>query len=720
MISARISKGVPTRKFLIIVVMLSVMILSYVIIIQTWLLNPDNPSLLLGDVAQQDMRAPRNIEYVSDVLTDEARSEAERAVAPVYGSPDPQISRGQLELLQSALDLITKTRTDTTTTQVQKQEILKSIAYYQFSQEALYTMLALSSERWDLVRQEASSVLESVMRDPIRTETIDATLQNLPTKVSLALNDNEVHLVVELITPFVAANSFYSPELTEATRMLARNAVGPVMVSYIQGEMIVSSGQVITPTDYEALLKQNLIVPTDYKDDFIGAAGIVLVGSLILILSFSRKRMEFIHDLRSLLLVAFSFLVFLAAVRYSIPDHTIVPYLIPIAAFGLLISTLFGMESGIVLSLILILFSVYGLPNSFHLLLYYFLGSMSGILVLGKGRRVSHFLWSSVVIAAVGMIVLVSYRFPEYPTDLAGITTLAGASLINGVASTSLALLLQFLLAQFLGLTTAMQLLEISRPDFPLLKEFLLKAPGTYQHSLQVSNLAEQAAEKIGADVLLTRVGSLYHDVGKSVNASFFIENQGSGNTNPHNDLEPLESASIIIAHITDGVALAKKYRLPSRIQDFILEHHGNQVPSYQYNRAVEMAGGDKSAVDKEAFSYPGPTPQSRETALLMFADGVEAIVRAKQPRTEDDLRIIIHEVVNRVQSMGQLVDTPLTQKDITTVMESFVSTMQGVFHPRLEYPKPAAEELPKVEPPREPSPEPQKSGKRSREKNAQ
>ena len=544
-------------------------------------------------------------------------------------------------------------------------------------------MLTLSDERWSTTKLEAYNVLESVMRTSIRTDSIDSILQDLSSRVSLTLYETEVNLVVELISPLVAANSFYSPELTEAARMLARNAVEPVLISYIQGEMIVSSGQVITATAYEALLKQNLIAAVDYRDEIIGAAGVVLLGLLIIILSFARKRMEFVTDLRSLLLIAFSFLGFLAVARFSILDHTIIPYLIPIAAFGLLISTLFGMTSGIVFSLVLTIFTVYGLPNALDLFPYYFLSSMSAILTLGNGRRISHFLWASGVIAGVGIIVLISYRLPVLSIDLLGGATLAGAAVINGIASSSLALLMQFLLAQFLGLTTAMQLLEISRPDFPLLKEFLLKAPGTYQHSLQVSNLAEQAAERIGADVLLTRVGALYHDVGKSANASFFIENQMPGNIDSHDDIAPEESAAIIIAHVTDGVDLAKKYRLPSRVQDFILEHHGTLIPRYQYNRAVEMAGGDKKAVDIEAFRYPGPTPQSRETALLMFADGVEAIVRAKKPKTEKEIRAIIHEVVDKAQYERQLVDTPLTQKDITMIIESFISTMQGVFHPR-------------------------------------
>ena len=164
---------------MIFVILISVVILSYVIVIQTWIFNPENPSLIEGDVAQQDLRAPRNIEYVSDVLTDQARDDAERAVEPVYGSPDPQISRGQLEILQSVLDAVTGIRQDATATQTQKIASLQNIQYYQFSQEALYSMLALSSDQWDMVRQEASKVLESVMRNPIRTDTIDATLNSL-------------------------------------------------------------------------------------------------------------------------------------------------------------------------------------------------------------------------------------------------------------------------------------------------------------------------------------------------------------------------------------------------------------------------------------------------------------------------------------------------------------------------------------------------------------
>jgi putative nucleotidyltransferase with HDIG domain len=666
----------------------SVFILSYVIMIQLWIIPAESPSLQVGDVALQDLRAPKNIEYISEVRTAEAQTVAERAIEPVYAPTDPAVARIQLDKMRISLSSITAIRENSFYSLEKKLSDLMAIENLELNEKAANDLLALSDERWDLVRREASTVLELIMRNQIRSEGLEAIRSGLPSRVSLSLSEPEVNLVVTLVSPLVAINSFYSPELTEAARLLARNSVEPVLVSYQQGEMVVSSGQVITPTIYEALVAQDLIVPVNNRSEFIGGAAIVILGMALGLLYLTRGRPRFIKDLRSLLMVAFLFLVFFAVARLSIPERTIVPYLFPIPAFGLLISALFGMQSGIVFSLILCVFTAYGLPNSIDLMPYYFLSSMSAILALGTARRVGHFLWASLVIAGVGFLVVVAYRLPIIETDLIGITTLAGAAVFNGFASSSLALLMQFLLAQFLGSTTALQLLEISRPDFPLLKYFLLKAPGTYQHSLQVVNLAEQAAEKIGADALLTRVGALYHDVGKAKNASFFIENQMPGYIDSHDDLDPYVSSATIIAHVTDGLALARKYRLPRRLHDFISEHHGTLITRYQYNTAVEKAGGDKSAVDIEKFRYPGPAPRSRETALLMFADGVEAIVRAKQPRTEEELREIVHKVIDKAQTEGQLDNTPLTQQDLNMIVESFSSTMQGVYHPRLEYPK--------------------------------
>jgi putative nucleotidyltransferase with HDIG domain len=206
---------------------------------------------------------------------------------------------------------------------------------------------------------------------------------------------------------------------------------------------------------------------------------------------------------------------------------------------------------------------------------------------------------------------------------------------------------------------------------------------------LQVANLAEQAAEKIGADPLLTRVGAQFHDIGKALNPTFFIENQIPGNVNPHHDLVPEESAATIIRHVTDGAQLAKKYRLPRRLHDFILEHHGTLITRYQYNQAMEAVDGDVSKVDIEKFRYPGPSPKSRETALLMLADATEARARAERPGSDEELRALIRSVIDSVQKFNQLDDTLLTLRDLTLITESFALTLRGTYHPRIQYPSP-------------------------------
>ncbi|NJC97567.1 MAG: HDIG domain-containing protein [Anaerolineae bacterium] len=330
----------------------------------------------------------------------------------------------------------------------------------------------------------------------------------------------------------------------------------------------------------------------------------------------------------------------------------------------------------------------YAMPNALDLMPYYLISSMVGVLVLGSARRVWTFFRAGMATSIAGIVVLLAFRFPFTPMDGIAMLQLSGAAVFSGLASSSIALLLQYFLAQTLGLTTALQLIEISRPDFPLLQFFLRNAPGTYQHSLQVANLAEQAAELIGADALLTRVGALFHDVGKAMNPMFFIENQPQGRVNTHEDLEPAESAAAIITHVPDGVVLARKHRLPRRIDDFILEHHGTMVTRYQYNQALEAAGGDTSKVYIEQFRYPGPRPRSRETALLMLADGTEARARAERPQDEETIRKIVLSTIEAAQKQGQLDDTQLTLKDLHIITDSFVTILKGTHHPRIAYPK--------------------------------
>ena len=356
---------------------------------------------------------------------------------------------------------------------------------------------------------------------------------------------------------------------------------------------------------------------------------------------------------------------------------------------------MFGLEAGIIFSLLVALLVPYGMPNALDLIPYYMVSSLVGVFVLGSARRVWTFFRSGMAVAGAGIITLLAFRFPFVSMDGIAMLQLAGAAVFSGLASSSIALLLQYFIAQTLGLTTALQLIEISRPDFPLLQFFLRHAPGTYQHSLQVANLAEQAAELIGADALLTRVGALFHDVGKSLNPTFFIENQPDGSVNPHEALDPEQSAAIIIAHVTDGAALARKHRLPRRIDDFILEHHGTMITRYQQSQAIEAAGGDESKVDISNFQYPGPRPRSRETALLMLADGTEARTRAIKPQGEEEIRKLVLSTIDAAQKQGQLDNTQLTLQDLSIITDAFVTILKGTHHSRIPYPteQPALEQ---------------------------
>ena len=683
--TGKVSARIRTIQFILLIL---VGLVSLIALIAPLSLSPGALPLKAGDVAPRDLQAPRAIEYVSAVRTEDARAAAERAIPQIYSPPDPSTARTQIEQLRAALDYISLVRADEYATLEQKQSDLSALSGLTLKPDVINQILNLSDTRWEAVRQEALSVLEQVMRNTIRENDLPTIRRSVPSLVSLALTEEQAGLVADLVSAFIAPNSFSSPDLTDAARQAARDAVQPVVQSYKPGEMVVAGGQIITPAQLEALEKLGLIEPSQKWQDYVGVAALVILTTTFVGLYFYRRNRPYLSEVRSLVLIAIIFIFFLVGARLSIPNRTIIPYLYPLPAVGLLLATLFNLETGLIFGLVISVLAAYGLPNTLDLMPYYMLATLTGVLVLGSARRFWVFFRAGIAIALAGIAMILAFRLPFNQMDWVGIVTLSGAAVFNGMASASITLLLQYFLAQILGLTTPLQLLEISRPDFPLLQFFLRNAPGTYQHSLQVANLAEQAAENIGADALLTRVGALFHDIGKAVNPSFFIENQAHGSLNTHDDLDPAESSAAITQHVLDGIKLARKYRLPRRLDDFILEHHGTMLTRYQYTKAVEAADGDESRVDASKFRYPGPSPRSRETALLMLADGTEARVRAGRPSNEDELRAIVHSAIEYAQTSGQLDNTQLTLSDLNKIAESFVTTLRGSFHPRIEYPK--------------------------------
>jgi len=640
-----------------------------------------------GQVAVQDYMAPIAVNYVSDVLTEEKRSEAAASVDPVYTNPDPEIARSQLKQLTQALEFIDSVRQDEYASQEQKLSDLSALEGIHINQQTAQQILELSDPRWETVKQEAVVVLEQVMRTPITVSELEETRQNIPSMVSLSLSEGQVDLVTTLASAFVTPNSFYSEEETAAAREAARDEVAPVSRSIAEGETIIRRGEIIQDEDIEALKQVGLLASDSDWQMKLGVFTLVILSGALIILFF-RAYPELLGETKKISLLAVLFLFFLLVSRLLNPGHVVLPYLLPMAAYPLIVSALISRKAALFTTIPLAILASYGMPHTLDLTLYYGWSGVMGILVLRKPQRLSAYLRVAAIISLSAALVVIGYRVTDPGTDVIGLGTLILASIFFGVASAGITVLLEYFLAPVLDLTTTLQLMELSRPDHPLLQKFLREVPGTYQHTLQVANLAEQAAENIQADSFLTRVGALYHDIGKMKAPEFFVENQSGGNLDTHDEMDPAVSASKIIQHVEYGLELARKFNLPKRIRDFIPEHHGTLVARYQYSQAVKEADGDESQVDISRYTYPGPRPQSVETALVMLADGCEAYARSKNPENEEDLRELVQEMVNKRMNAGQLDDTPLTLRDLSLVVDSFVATMKGTYHARVDYPE--------------------------------
>jgi putative nucleotidyltransferase with HDIG domain len=318
---------------------------------------------------------------------------------------------------------------------------------------------------------------------------------------------------------------------------------------------------------------------------------------------------------------------------------------------------------------------------------YAVLGALAGVLVVGRGERLNSFLWAALAISVINMLLFSAFWLPFVE---AGAPTSGDAILLavlNGTLSAAIALIGYFVLGNVFEVTTPLQLTELSRPTHPLLRQLLLKASGTYHHTILVSNMAERAAAAIGADALLVRVGAYYHDIGKTVRPYFFAENI-MDETSPHEKLDPLTSAQIIISHVKDGLDLAQKYHLPQPIQDFIREHHGRSLVKYFYMQAQRQTGPDEH-VAEEDFRYPGPNPHSKETSILLLADTCEAAVRAVRPGTREELEALVDRLIDERMMSGELDNSDLTFSDLQKVRSVFLQVLQGVHHPRIIYPEP-------------------------------
>lgn len=640
----------------------------------------------IGQAAPQTIFAPYELRYPSAILTEQAREAAAAQVAPIYTSPDPRIARQQVEKLRQSLEAIERLREETLPLDEKARRLEQISRDYDLSPEQRLQLLSVDPSRWELLTGEALRLLDQIMREPIREDEVPAVLRELPRQVSARLTEDEANLVVRLVAPLIVPNSTLDVEATEAARRRAREAVPPQIRRIRAGEAIIRQGDILDALAMEALQQYGLISPATPWHLPIARGTIAGVGAIGLLLLIQRLALEVQERPRRLMALLGLFLLFTLGARLTTVFAPEWIWAFPTAALGMLMATGLGTMPALLLSAIWSLWFGLIADRTPAFLAASLLANWVTILMLHRLERFQTLLMAGLSAGAVTGLIGIAATAETGSLSPLGALIAGGMGLLAGALSTTIALIGFIMLGTLFDVTTPLHLLELARPTHPLLQQLMVRAPGTYHHTLMVANLAEQAAMRIGADPLLARVGALYHDIGKMTRPYLFVENQVNGD-NPHEQMDPYASAQAILRHVDDGLALARRYRLPRRVRSFIQEHHGTMCVTIPYHRAVQEAGNPEK-VDRAAFCYRGPRPQSKETAIVMLADGCEAAVRAARPKDPQELAQILERVFQeRIQS-GQLDEAPLTMQDLQGIREAFLQVFQGMFHPRLVYPE--------------------------------
>jgi putative nucleotidyltransferase with HDIG domain len=651
-----------------------------------------------GDVAAVAIKAPRKISYVSQVRTRQARDAAATQVPPVIElSRDiiAQQTRGLADLIQA----INVVRSDATHPNPDdRTRAIASLTAPPLSDTTAHMLATLDDYHWSTIANEAQRVLQDIMKDRIADDRVDEVRNEVPLRVSPFFAEADRSVVVELVQRFVRSNQVLNQDATARAQQDAREAVAPVEQTYERGQTVVRDGQVVGPLEIEALEALGLRNPElDWQS--VGAAALLsfsLIGVLAaFIWNFDRK---LLYRDRRMILLAGLILVATVAARMIIPGRPLWAYVFPLPAVSMLLAILIDAQLALAVGVLLSVLMAWIAGGSLEVGVIDLVGTMvAGLAVWRKERMIAYFVAGGEV--AVMMIATYGAFFLASRSDDLGLLSIVSFELlVNGVLSSLLAVGSFALLGRLFGILTTMQLLELANPTQPLLRRLLMEAPGTYHHSIMVGNLAERAAEVIGADSLLVRVAAYYHDIGKLERPWAFIENQADTITNVHDSLDPVSSAQVIAAHVVDGVKLAEKYGLPPRIREMIPQHHGTRTISFFYQQASERT---KESVDAALFTYPGPRPQSREAAILMLADSTEAAARAARDHSREAIEQLVERIIRQRLEEGQFDDCNLTLRDLTRIKQSFVTLLTGIYHPRIPYPPTGTEARPAVQQPR-------------------
>ena len=568
----------------------------------------------------------------------------------------------------------------------------------------LRAVLTASESTFDGMCDVILTLTREAMETGIREGQLDERLQALHLQIlGRGVSGELLQVSYAIVDATVQENVFIDEEATQQERDRAAAAVEPVV--YKKGQNIVQAGEVVTAQQLQLLSSLGLLADTQVDTGMLlGLAMLVALMYLTILLYLYQFARDLLQSPKMILLLV---TVMLLEMALGLVLKQINIYLIPVQMGAIIVAMLlrhrlaltFNIVTGVIAGVISTGSDGILTSSMFQILLMALFGGAAAVYLSRRATRRSVILYAGFAIAAVNFVTTFASGMltsTNWSSALESAVYSAGGGLLSAV----LAVGLMPLMENAFNLVTPQVLLELSMPNQPLLRLLQTEAPGTHHHSLVVANLAEAAADRVGANALLCRVGAYYHDIGKTRRPIFFKENQ-IDQPNPHDGMDPQVSAAILAAHVRDGLQLADKYKLPREVKDMIAQHHGDSVMAYFYYEAKKAAEAQGRDVDIRDFSYDGPKPQSKEAAILMMADTVEAATRTLKDRSRESMSKMIQKLVKDKFESGQLSESPLTFRELTEISDAFIRTLTGIYHERIEYPdlktlkKPGASALP-------------------------
>lgn len=678
-------------------------LLTLLLILVLFPLLPSRLHVHEGDIASQTITAPHNFSYSSDVVRQRLRDEAARSVKDVIAY-DVNVKSAQLSRLDDEVVTIDQVRGLSGLTRAEQEAQLARRSDLKLSPAGDAAVLGLSADEWKVTADEARRVLGEVLQEPFSSADLAAKQASIPARTSNALSQTQRDVAAMLVQPLVVPTEKVDEQATQAQRERAIDSVPPQIVHFARNQDIVRQGEPVDATDVEALRAAGLLNARLRLADLASVVLVAFSTAAALGLYLWVFQPPSLNSPRRLVILASLIAIIVLLAKLYLPlvlpdqSHHFYPFALPVALTPVLVAALFEAPLALMVAALvsaLVTFTAIYLPELsgyvglgalqvIQMLLAFLLASVAGVYVVDRAERLGRYLLAGVAVAAASFVCVIAIWLLDPSRHPAEIGWALLACAVSGALTSLLSVGAFALIGPLFNISTRLQLMELGQLNAPLLRRLQDEAPGTFHHSILVGNLAERAADLIGANALLVRVGCYYHDIGKMSRPGYFVENQLSGG-NPHDSLEPGESARVIADHVRYGLDLARRYHLPDSLHAFIAQHHGTRTVSYFYRKAAQR----DPEVDPAAFSYPGPRPQSRETAIVMLADSTEAAVRAATDRSPERISALVESVIAERLAEGQFDDCDLTMRDLRTIADSFTSTLRAIYHPRIEYPEP-------------------------------